>query len=156
MPVGDARVRTDDASRREVAEALGRHMADGRLTLGEYEERLEQTFAAITEADLAQVMRDLPALQTATQRRRREQAARSMVAGWLGLCLLFITIWVLTGADYYFWPIWPILGTGMGTLSNAYAIWRSRENHEEPGRDAARVSRGPCAVRACAGRSKST
>jgi len=53
-------VRVGDADRDAVAAQLREHYADGRLTLEELNERLDQTFAAKTKADLNTVMRDLP------------------------------------------------------------------------------------------------
>ena len=53
-------VRVGDADREAVAAQLRDHYADGRLTLDELNERLDQTFGAKTKADLTTVMRDLP------------------------------------------------------------------------------------------------
>src|SRR5690349_22842734 len=53
-------VRVGDADRDAVATQLREHFADGRLTLDELNERLDQAFAAKTKADLNTVMRDLP------------------------------------------------------------------------------------------------
>ena len=53
-------VRVGDADREAIAAQLRDHYADGRLTLDELNERLDQTFAAKTKADLNVVMRDLP------------------------------------------------------------------------------------------------
>jgi hypothetical protein len=53
-------VRIGDADREAIAAQLREHYADGRLTLDELNERLDQTFAAKTKADLNVVMRDLP------------------------------------------------------------------------------------------------
>lgn len=53
-------VRVGDADRDAVAAQLREHYADGRLTLEELNERLDQAFAAKTKADLSTVMRDLP------------------------------------------------------------------------------------------------
>ena len=53
-------VRVGDADREATAAQLREHYADGRLTLEELNERLDQTFAAKTKADLNTVMRDLP------------------------------------------------------------------------------------------------
>src|ERR1700676_887267 len=53
-------VRVGDADREATAAQLREHYADGRLTLDELNERLDQTFAAKTKADLNTVMRDLP------------------------------------------------------------------------------------------------
>lgn len=53
-------VRVGDADREAVVAQLREHYADGRLTLEELNERIDQTFAAKTKADLNIVMRDLP------------------------------------------------------------------------------------------------
>jgi hypothetical protein len=53
-------VRVGDADREAVAAQLREHFADGRLTLDELNERLDQAFAAKTRTDLNTVMRDLP------------------------------------------------------------------------------------------------
>jgi Domain of unknown function (DUF1707) len=53
-------LRVGDADREATAAQLREHYADGRLTLDEVNERLDQTFAAKTKADLNTVMRDLP------------------------------------------------------------------------------------------------
>src|SRR6266568_5694023 len=53
-------VRVGDADRDAVATQLREHYTDGRLTLDELNERLDQAFAAKTRADLNTVMRDLP------------------------------------------------------------------------------------------------
>jgi len=53
-------VRVGDADREAIAAQLREHYADGRLTLDELNERLDQTFAAKTKADLNTAMRDLP------------------------------------------------------------------------------------------------
>lgn len=53
-------IRVGDAEREATASQLREHYADGRLTLDELNERLDQAFAAKTRADLNTVMRDLP------------------------------------------------------------------------------------------------
>jgi hypothetical protein len=53
-------VRVGDADREAAAAQLREHYADGRLTLEELNERIDQTFAAKTKADLNTVMLDLP------------------------------------------------------------------------------------------------
>jgi hypothetical protein len=61
-------IRVGDADRDATATQLREHYAAGRLTLDELNERLEQTFAARTGADLNAVMRDLPSLDGARAR----------------------------------------------------------------------------------------
>ena len=71
-------VRVGDAEREAVAGALREHYADGRLTLEELNERLDQAFAAKTKADLNTVMRDLP------QATRPGAGLPSAGTGWPG------------------------------------------------------------------------
>jgi hypothetical protein len=54
--------RVGDAERDAVATQLREHYGDGRLTLDELNERLDQTLRARTAADLTAVTRDLPSL----------------------------------------------------------------------------------------------
>jgi hypothetical protein len=53
-------LRCSDADREAVAEVLRMAAGDGRLSLEELEERLEQTYRARTYADLEPVLADLP------------------------------------------------------------------------------------------------
>ena len=71
-------VRVGDADREAVAAQLREHYADGRLTLEELNERLDQAFAAKTKADLNIVMRDLP------QAMRSGSGLPYAGAGWPG------------------------------------------------------------------------
>ncbi|MGW1268595.1 DUF1707 SHOCT-like domain-containing protein [Streptomyces sp. NPDC002491] len=54
-------LRASDADRERVAEVLRDAVAEGRLDMTEFEERLEQTYAARTYRELAPITRDLPA-----------------------------------------------------------------------------------------------
>jgi hypothetical protein len=53
-------VRIGDTERETVATNLREHYARGRLTLEEFQQRLDATFAAKTDTDLAKITRDLP------------------------------------------------------------------------------------------------
>lgn len=55
--------RASDADREQVAEALRQAVADGRLTLTELQERIEQLYAAKTYGDIAPVVHDLPGIR---------------------------------------------------------------------------------------------
>ncbi|MEV5957395.1 DUF1707 domain-containing protein [Streptomyces sp. NPDC051987] len=54
-------LRASDADRERVAEILRDALAEGRLDMTEFEERLEATYLARTYGDLAPITRDLPA-----------------------------------------------------------------------------------------------
>ncbi|HWC39885.1 MAG TPA: adenylate/guanylate cyclase domain-containing protein [Acidimicrobiales bacterium] len=73
-------VRISDADRHQVVELLRLHTADGRLTLDEFSERVGLAFAARDQADLQQVMADLPAVQTPVPERQRRPAKGWTVA----------------------------------------------------------------------------
>lgn len=53
-------VRIGDAEREKVATSLREHYASGRLTLDEFQQRLDAVFAAKTDTDLAKITADLP------------------------------------------------------------------------------------------------
>jgi hypothetical protein len=55
------RLRISDADRHQVAEILRQAAGEGRLDLDELDQRLEQTYAARTYADLVPITLDLPA-----------------------------------------------------------------------------------------------
>lgn len=54
-------LRASDADRERVAEVLRDALAEGRLDMAEFEERLEHTYRARTYGELAPITRDLPA-----------------------------------------------------------------------------------------------
>ncbi|MFF7729632.1 DUF1707 domain-containing protein [Streptomyces sp. NPDC008001] len=54
-------MRASDAERERVAEALREGVAEGRLTMEEFEERLEAAYKARTHGELEPLVRDLPA-----------------------------------------------------------------------------------------------
>ncbi|MFJ9536442.1 DUF1707 domain-containing protein [Streptomyces sp. NPDC101225] len=53
-------IRASDADRERVAEVLRDALAEGRLDMAEFEERLEATYQARTYGELAPITRDLP------------------------------------------------------------------------------------------------
>jgi hypothetical protein len=118
----ESHLRAADSDRSAVATVLGEHMAAGRLTVQEYEDRLARAYAAKTYGDLAALTVDLPS--TAPVRRADTGATSSEVAprgrgvhphawqSWLRTSLIVVTIWLVTSlASWqlsYFWPIWVI------------------------------------------------
>ena len=55
-------LRAGDADRDAAAAALGEHFAQGRLTFDELLARLDATFTATTQSEIAETTRDLPYL----------------------------------------------------------------------------------------------
>jgi hypothetical protein len=121
-------LRASDADRERVAERLRVAAGDGRLTPAELEERLEEAFSARTGAELEPLVADLP-LPPRQHRPRDRTHERTYVA----VMLLLVAIWAITGAGY-FWPIWPMLGWGIGVLADAGRLGRPcRRRSSNPG-----------------------
>lgn len=57
-------LRVGDADREAVADSLREHYAQGRLSLDEFNERLNATFHATTQRDLDEITVDLPHVRT--------------------------------------------------------------------------------------------
>ena len=122
-------LRAADADRAAVADVLGRHMAAGRLTVAEYEERLTRAYAARTYGELAELTTDLPdaapapASSGATVATAGASPVRWGAHGWHGAepgdwrswastAAIVLAIWATTSLIswefLYFWPIWVI------------------------------------------------
>jgi hypothetical protein len=149
-------LRAADADRAAVADVLGGHMAAGRLTVAEYEERLTRAYAARTYGELAELTTDLPdeapAAGTvatpsgATAAERDAGPARWGAHGWHGAdpgdwrswastAAIVTTIWAITSLAtwqfLYFWPIWVIGPWGAILLVQSFA--RRDDDEDEPG-----------------------
>jgi len=68
-------LRIGDSEREAAARELGEHFAQGRITVDEHSERLEQVWAARTNAELQPVFRDLPRPRAAQAPRPTRPAA---------------------------------------------------------------------------------
>ncbi len=111
-----AHQRVSDAERDAVVEQLRLNMADGRLDIEEYGERVTATLAARTGADLQTVLADLPQVVPPEEAvRKRRASVRAILTPYLAVNLFLVVIWAISGFGY-FWPIWPILGWGLGVV----------------------------------------
>ncbi|WP_055636644.1 DUF1707 SHOCT-like domain-containing protein, partial [Streptomyces griseoruber] len=75
-------LRASDADRERVAEVLRDALAEGRLDMAEFEERLEQTYRARTYGELAPITRDLPAAGVVPAVSLRKEPVAE--GGWTG------------------------------------------------------------------------
>jgi len=73
-PAAAPDLRIGHADRDAAAAALGEHFAQGRLTFDELLARLDATFAAITQGEIAQTVSDLPQLPMAQGTQRKSAA----------------------------------------------------------------------------------
>ncbi len=113
-------MRAADADRQAVADALKAALDEGRLDLHEYDERLQQAYAAKTYGELDALLTDLPAAVPA----QRPQPAAAPVRGdnttrrwlvhvWSGYgsvvsitTLIWLVACIGNGELLYFWPFW--------------------------------------------------
>ena len=126
-------VRAGDRERATTADQLGLALTQGYLDMAEYEQRVAAAFAAPSSNELRQLLADLPIAQLRRNdprhREARNVAARMSVrlhlAGYVLMVVTVLTVWLaiaLSGGSWYFWPVWPILGAGIGVLGHAIPI----------------------------------
>jgi hypothetical protein len=131
----DPSTRVGDPERERAATQLGQAFSQGYLSMAEYDTRLQHAFQSDTAAALDDLVRDLPIRRIIRndprRRARRIAAARRGVtihfAAYLAMSLAVVGIWwavALAVAAPYFWPIWPILGGGIGVLAHAVPVHR--------------------------------
>ena len=108
-----------DADRNRVADELRQHYEAGRLTLEEFQERLDETNSARTEAQLDHVLRQLPSAKLPTVS-PRDTRWRSLALQYALVNVVCICIWFFGGAHGDFWPKWVLLGTLIGFTRRAF------------------------------------
>jgi hypothetical protein len=74
-------LRVSDEQRERVAVALREHCAQGRLTLEELSERLDEAYRARTAGDLETVLRELPAEASPRPRRSPKRFTVAILSG---------------------------------------------------------------------------
>src|SRR5437899_13085119 len=112
-----AGVRASDQERELAVDRLRQNAAAGRLTVEELTTRLEAAFAAKTRGELNAQFHDLPPEPDRRRSKRSRRPASGHVRAYVVVCLGLVAIWALTGMGY-FWPMWPILGWGIGVLAH--------------------------------------
>jgi class 3 adenylate cyclase len=132
-----AGLRASDADRERVVEVLRHHYGAGRLSEDDLSERIDAAYSRRTVGELDALTADLPSSHESPPRRRRgglETSVRIHFAIYAAVNVMLIGIWAASGAGY-FWPIWPILGWGIGLSCHAaplFALRGSRSRDERP------------------------
>ncbi|OYO09576.1 hypothetical protein CGZ94_18100 [Enemella evansiae] len=152
-PRRDAALRASDSDRDVAREVLAEAYADGQLDHDEYLQRLEVAGAATRHGELVPLVGDLTVSPTGsettprpaasapapgTERRRRrglDHAVTATMASWLFVAIVTNLVWFLTSvgdgeADYY-WPMWPMLGVGIGVIGTIISRGAIR-NSQDP------------------------
>ncbi|HWM05429.1 MAG TPA: DUF1707 domain-containing protein [Actinophytocola sp.] len=132
-------MRAGDSDRQAVADKLKQALDEGRLDLGEYDERLQRTYAAKTYGDLNGLLDDLPGPAAAPQpgvapvplpppagapvrTSRAGELVRSWLGGFGGVFVICVVVWLATsigsGHALYFWPVWLLIPMAAGALEH--------------------------------------
>jgi hypothetical protein len=110
-------IRVDDEERERAVVALREHTARGRLDHEELAERVSAAYRARTRGELAALVRDLPAESAAASAARPPRPAavafKRHLAIFVVVGVFFVAVWAASGAGS-FWPIWALLGWGLG------------------------------------------
>lgn len=117
-------MRASDADREEVAARLRTALDEGRLTVTEYDERLQSAYGATTLGELAPLTGDLPVSEPSAEVVAREEHKEKVSKewrDWAGGAVIMIAIWgvtsVASGDLKFFWPAIPIVIWAAVTVS---------------------------------------
>ena len=110
------KLRVGTAEREGVAQILGSAMADGRLTLAEYEERVDAVWKSSTRGELARVTDDLPAVKAESEsdvdKSSEWREYFDEWRWWFGGAIVMTGIWgfqsISDGELNGYWPGWPL------------------------------------------------
>jgi hypothetical protein len=122
QPRADARV--SDADRQATIDQLSRHTADGRLTLDDFEERVDEAWQAKTHGDLQHVLRELP-VERATLRRRYPEAQLRRTVAFL---LIIVGAALLLGP----WSLWWLVPLAFFRFRGFGHHHQHRSRYDEP------------------------
>ena len=122
-------LRASDADREQLISELHDHTVAGRLTTEELEERLQAAYSARTTAELDALRDDLPLTPqqiALSHRARRAHLTRRMLqetGGSAGLFVICLVVWLSSGANGEFWPVWVLLIVALSVVRNGWALF---------------------------------
>ena len=127
----NAGLRASDGDRSVVQQVLTEAYADGRLDREEFDSRTAAAVAARTLGELPALVSDLVAPDSGSpsapvrapgddlERQavaKYESDRREAVLSFLGPSIVCVVIWLVIGADTFFWPGFVIAGTGINLM----------------------------------------
>ena len=152
-------LRAADVDRQFVADRLKGALDEGRLSLDEYDQRLQEAYLAKTYGDLDKLLSDLPGFAPVsssqvvpqqnmypTDQIRHELAGKPVRKGvpkwligvwgaWLAAVSINVVIWLLVslsaGDAVYFWPMWVAGPWGAILLATTFSAIMSGDPEKE-------------------------
>ncbi len=144
-----AGVRVSDQDREQAADDIRQHFAAGRLTDEELNDRVSAVYRARTVEELQAVSVDLPKLPASPAQQRAELVARratlqrhflQQAGGSVGFFALCTIIWLSSGANGQFWPMWVALVAVIALARNAWRLYGPAPELDKVEADLARRS----------------
>ena len=131
----DLNIRASDEDRERIADRLRHGHAEGRLDLAEFQQRLEQCYAAKTLGELSELVGDLPRQQDQPQ-----HSPLDWLRAWhwrpslLPLLIVLFAFAAASGHEHHFFWLWVPLAFVFWRMS----WWRRRRSlaaaRRDPGR----------------------
>jgi hypothetical protein len=121
-----ADVRVSDADRQATIDQLSRHTGDGRLTLEDFEARVDEAWHATTRADLQHVLRELPVERAPLRHRYPDAHLRRAAA----LLLIIAGVALLMGPSSLWWLI-PLAWFKLGAFGHHHRRYDAIEPKRE-------------------------
>jgi DUF1707 SHOCT-like domain len=146
-------LRAADVDRQHVADQLYAALNEGRLDLGEYDERVRSAYAARTYADLDGLLNDLPppnrgqavavpqrepptpTASSPPSGRPRKRIPTALMVLWTvygGIVAINVVVWFLvmvTAGPVYPWPIWVAGPPGAALLAVTVGVQAIRHSN---------------------------
>ena len=151
------KIRASDHDRQEVVDRLRGALADGRLKMDEFEDRMGRAYQAVTYGDLARLYADLPAVGSKIGREAAPPATgppacvrrQGVLAGlpatlkvlwtiWLTAVSINVVVWALVSGTsahlVYPWPLWVAGPYGAALLAVSAGVTQIRRSRLPAGR----------------------
>jgi hypothetical protein len=140
-------IRAADSDRERVAEQLRSAHAEGRLDLTEYDQRVQQAWAARTYGELEVLTADLPQVQSPAapaihqlgrpsgRQQHRGRGGRAAVAAWASASAVNLAIWAIVSLTTLSWvyPWWVWVAGPWGAMLLAGRLSRRRDRGDRRG-----------------------
>jgi hypothetical protein len=75
--------------------------------------------------------RDQELRERAIKRLKKRHDFQGHVLVYVLVNSFLVVIWALTGGHGFFWPVFPIVGWGIGVVMNAWDVFRDEEFDEQ-------------------------
>lgn len=115
---GSGSMRASDADREAIAQRLRTALDEGRLSIVEFDERLQRAYASTTLGELQPLVADLPepvpaksSEEVVKQERHKKKRVKEW-RDWASVAFILVAIWAVTsvasGEPHFFWPMIPM------------------------------------------------